>query len=286
MVRIEFLAANGSVMLQGSTQMNITQDTDFEGLDIAMLALMAAEDVQGQPVLIDGLQQLRLLRTTIRPHVTACDIKQRRQQLLHAFYHELQFAGDWEHYYAAENCLLDNVLTQRSGLPITLGIVLMHLANSVEIPVRGVCFPGNFLLLFPEDTPVFIDPFTGEEWDAAQRSLMLRATLGDLTTMDSKYTKEADQRQILLRLLSVTKACMLQSRRLPEALRASEVLLKMNPDDPYEIRDRGLVYEQLECPQLAANDYSYFIEQCPQDPVAAVLKMQLAFLDHGATTLH
>ena len=31
---------------------------------------------------------------------------------------------------------------------------------------------------------------------------------------------------------------------------------------------------------------SYFIEQCPQDPVAAVLKMQLAFLDHGATTLH
>ena len=62
MVRIVFLAANGSVMLQGSTQMNITHDTDFEGLDIAMLALMAAEDVQGQSVLIDGLQQLRLLR--------------------------------------------------------------------------------------------------------------------------------------------------------------------------------------------------------------------------------
>ena len=119
----------------------------LKGLDIAMLALMAAEDVQ-ETVLIDGLQQLRLLRTAIRPYVTASDIKERRQQLLHAFYHELQFAGDWEHYYAAENCLLDNVLNQRSGLPITLGIVLMHLANSVEIPVRGVCFPGNFYCCF------------------------------------------------------------------------------------------------------------------------------------------
>jgi len=278
--------ASGSVMLQGSAQMNITHDTDFQGLDIALLALMASEDVQDQAVLIDGLQQLRLLRAAIRPYVTACDLKERRAQLLHAFYHELHFSGDTQNYYAAENCLLDHVLAKRSGLPITLGILLMHLAQSVELPVRGVCFPGNFLLMFPDDSPVFIDPFTGEEWGLAQQSLMLRATLGDLIQMDAKYTKEADQRQILLRLLSITKACMLQARRLPDTLRCTSVLLIMNPDDPYEIRDRGLVYEQLECPQLAANDYSYFIEQCPQDPVASVLKIQLACLDDSVITLH
>ncbi len=266
--------------------MNMTHDTDFEGLDIAMLALMVSEDVQDRPVLMDGLQLLRDLRLELRSHITASDDSGRREQLLHAFYHELKFSGDWQHYYAPENCLLEQVLTQRSGLPITLGIVLMHLAHSVELPVRGVCFPGHFLLLFPESKPVFIDPFTGEGWDHARLSLMLRANLGDLTRMDSKYIKEADQRQILLRLLSVTKGCMLQSGCLPEALRASEVLLVMNPDDPYEVRDRGLVYEQLECPQLAAPDYSYFIEQCPQDPVAAVLKAQLAMLDHEAIILH
>ena len=286
MVRIGFPAVSGPVMLQGSTQMNITHDTDFEGLDIAMLALMASEDVQDQPVLIDGLQRLRALCTELRPYITAPDDKGRREQLLHAFYHELQFSGDWQNYYAPENCLLDQVLMQRTGLPLTLGIVLMHLAHSIELPVRGVCFPGNFLLLFPESKPVLIDPFTGEEWDYEQQSLMLRATLGDLTRMDSKYTKETDQRQIMSRLLSVIKGCMLQSRCLPEALRCSEVLLAMNPDGPYEIRDRGLVYEQLECPQLAAHDYTYFIEQCPQDPVAAVLKVQLAMLDHDAIIFH
>lgn len=266
--------------------MNITADTDYEGLDIAMLALMAAEDILDQPVLIDGLQQLRALRTAIKPYITASDDQGRREQLLHAFYHEFNFSGDWEHYYAPENCLLNHVLTQRSGLPITLGIVLMHLAQAIELPVRGVCFPGNFLLLFPGQTPVFIDPFTGEIWDQTQQALMLRASLGDLTQMDSKYTKEADQHQILSRLLSISKGCLLQNRCLPEALRCSEVLLVMNPDDPYEIRDRGLVYEQLECPQLAAEDYAYFIEQCPQDPVATVLKVQLQMLDHDAITLH
>ena len=286
MVRIGFPAVSGPVMLQSSTQMNITHDTDFEGLDIAMLALMVSEDVQDQPVLMDGLQLLRDLRIELRPHITASDDKGRREQLLHAFYHELKFSGDWQHCYAPENCLLEQVLMKRSGLPITLGIVLMHLAHSVELPVRGVCFPGHFLLLFPESRSVFIDPFTGEEWDHARQSLMLRASRGDLARMDSKYIKAADQRQILSRLLSTTKGCMLQNRCLPEALRASEVLLAMSPDDPYEIRDRGLVYEQLECPQLAAPDYSYFIEQCPQDPVAAVLKAQLAMLDHEAIILH
>ncbi len=266
--------------------MNITRDTDFEGLDIAMLALMVSEDIQDQPVLIEGLQLLRDLRAEIRPYISASDDQGRREQLLHAFYHELKFSGDWNNYYAPENCLLEQVLSQRSGLPITLGIVLMHLAHSIELPVRGVCFPGNFLLLFPGDEPVFIDPFTGEAWDNEQQSLMLRANLGDLTRMESKYIQEADQCQILSRLVSVTKACMLQSRCLPEALRASEVSLVMNPDDPYEIRDRGLLYEQLECPQFAAHDYSYFIEHCPQDPVTPVLKVQLAMLDHDAIILH
>ncbi len=29
------------------------------------------------------------------------------------------------------------------------------------------------------------------------------------------------------------------------ALRVSEALLQFNPEDPYEIRDRGLIYAQL-----------------------------------------
>lgn len=266
--------------------MNINQDTDFESLDIAILALMAAEDIQDKPVLVDGLHQLRRLQNEIYPLITQADDEGRKQQLLTAFYHQLNFSGNWQNYYAPENCLIEQVIDRRVGLPISLGIVLMSLAHAIELPVRGVCFPGNFLLRFPHQEQQLIDPFTGEIWNRNQQSLMLRATLGDLTEMESKYTADATHKQILMRLITVAKGCMLQNRCLPEALRCSEILLSLNPDDPYEVRDRGLVYEQLECPKLAAQDYAYFVEQCPQDPVAAILKAQIARLDSCAVTLH
>ncbi len=266
--------------------MNIRQDTDFESLDIAMLALMASEDIREEPILMDGLAMLRTLRNEIRPYVTASSSVDRRKQLLTAFYHHLQFSGNTENYYLPENCLLDDVLKSRKGLPVTLGIILMNLAHSVELSVRGVCFPGNFLVHFTDEEDVYIDPFTGAEWDKTHQSLMLRASLGNLTELTSDHLAHASNKEIIKRLLSVAKGCLLQSQLLPEALRCSEVLLTLNPDDPYEIRDRGLVYEQLECPQLAASDYAYFIEHCPKDPVSSVLKVQMALLDDRTVVVH
>ena len=70
------------------------------------------------------------------------------------------------------------------------------------------------------------------------------------------------------------------------ALRCSELLLVLHPEDAYEVRDRGLLYEQLQCESLAAEDLNYFIEQCPHDPVTELLREQVARLDSRAPTLH
>ena len=98
--------------------------------------------------------------------------------------------------------------------------------------------------------------------------------------------RAADQREIIERLLNVSKGSQVQAGELLLALRCSELLLCLNPDDPYEVRDRGLLYAQLECEPWAAEDLSFFIEQCPSDPVVGLLKEQLARLDDRAPTLH
>ncbi|ELP06422.1 hypothetical protein SEEE5621_04579, partial [Salmonella enterica subsp. enterica serovar Enteritidis str. 6.0562-1] len=59
---------------------------------------------------------------------------------------------------------------------------------------------------------------------------------------------------------------LMEERQMELALRVSEALLQFNPEDPYEIRDRGLIYAQLECEHVALTDLSYFVEQCPEDP--------------------
>jgi regulator of sirC expression with transglutaminase-like and TPR domain len=62
--------------------------------------------------------------------------------------------------------------------------------------------------------------------------------------------------------------------------------LEFSPGDPHEIRDRGYIYQQLECSHVAAMDYEYFIEQCPEDPAAELLKLQVQALNEEPLTLH
>jgi len=54
----------------------------------------------------------------------------------------------------------------------------------------------------------------------------------------------------------------------------------------YEIRDRGLIYAQLECDHVAINDLNYFVEQCPEDPISEVIKVQIHSIEHKQVTLH
>jgi regulator of sirC expression with transglutaminase-like and TPR domain len=266
---------------------NIGPETDFDTLDLAMLALMISEDIQDDSILMPGLQALTTLRQAILPLVTAESEVERIEQLRHAFFVELGFHGDWQQFFLPENCLLDQVLARRTGVPISLGILLLHLAHALAIPAQGICFPGHFMVRIGTGKQArILDPFGGEFLDRQQLELRLRGSLGDLARLQDQHLRAASQREILERLLSVGKGSSLQADQLLMALRCSQLLLCLNPDDPYEVRDRGLLYEQLECEPWAAEDFSFFIEQCPADPVADVLKEQLAQLDSSAPTLH
>lgn len=70
------------------------------------------------------------------------------------------------------------------------------------------------------------------------------------------------------------------------ALSASETALCFDQDDPYEIRDRGLIYAQLECSHIAISDPNYFVERCPEDPLSEVIKLHIYTMDRKRVTLH
>lgn len=59
------------------------------------------------------------------------------------------------------------------------------------------------------------------------------------------------------------------------SIKASETVLMFDPEDPYEIRDRGLIFAQLECNHVAISDLNYFVEQCPEDPISEMIKIQI-----------
>lgn len=208
--------------------------------------------------------------------------------LLNALYQQQGFSGDWERFFSIDNTLLDRVLERRKGLPVTLGILLLHLCERHHIRAEGICFPGHFLVrLWPQhQASQIIDPFTGQRLGAEMLEKLLRGTQGNLAKLTPEHLKAADKAATLERLINVTKAAFLYDKQFSQALACSQLLLLLKPDCPYEIRDRGFLFEQLECNRLAVQDFEFFIQHCPDDPIADVLQAQIAALDPGPHTLH
>lgn len=76
-----------------------------------------------------------------------------------------RFRGDIHNYEDPRNSLMDRVLERRRGLPISLCVLAIHLAERCGVELRGVSFPGHFLvgLQLEEDgvDPLVWDPFRG-----------------------------------------------------------------------------------------------------------------------------
>lgn len=71
------------------------------------------------------------------------------------------FQGDTSDYHHWRNSSLDRVVARRRGMPITLAIVAVAVAQRVGVELVGVGMPGHFLVGDPNDPEWFTDPFHG-----------------------------------------------------------------------------------------------------------------------------
>lgn len=75
-------------------------------------------------------------------------------------FHEWGFRGNVEHYTDPRNSFLDQVLARRSGIPLSLSLVYLLVADRLELELEPVGLPGHFLVgCYNDDPPFFIDPF-------------------------------------------------------------------------------------------------------------------------------
>ena len=79
------------------------------------------------------------------------------------FYHDLGFSGNINNYYDPDNSYPHAVLKTRRGIPISLAVLWLELAQGLGLNARGVAFPGHFMVKvnLPKGQ-VVIDPFTGQ----------------------------------------------------------------------------------------------------------------------------
>ncbi len=75
-------------------------------------------------------------------------------------FHEWGFHANVEHYTDPRNSFLDQVLARRTGIPVSLSIVYLLVAERLGLDLEPVGLPGHFIVgCFTDDLPFFIDPF-------------------------------------------------------------------------------------------------------------------------------
>lgn len=87
--------------------------------------------------------------------------RQKCRVINRVLFHEYGFRGNTEDFADPQNSFLGEVLLSRRGLPITLSIVYILVAQRCGIELEPVAVPGHFLVgCYDEKPPFFIDPFS------------------------------------------------------------------------------------------------------------------------------
>ena len=70
--------------------------------------------------------------------------------LVNQLFNEMGFHGSTLDYHHRSNSYMNEVMDDREGLPITLSVLLIELANRLDFPVSGLGFPGHFMAIYRE----------------------------------------------------------------------------------------------------------------------------------------
>nr|WP_246283078.1 tetratricopeptide repeat protein [Marinifaba aquimaris] len=168
-----------------------------------------------------------------------------------------------------------DVLSFKTGQSNVLAMLLADFSRTVGFKTELVQAPNTALVRIEVDDNeyIFIEASTGNSLDWPQIQALYQDKLED---GQKEIAVEASLDEDWVRQILISyKSILLTQSDYQKALAVCEALVKSEPDNPYHRRDRGYLLEQLECKPLAVADYRYFVENCPDDPVAKLLKSQL-----------
>jgi regulator of sirC expression with transglutaminase-like and TPR domain len=227
---------------------------EHEGLDPAPYVALLDEMGRAARERVDHAAALAVGRA---PRLTA---------LTEYLFEELGFTGDRERYDDPRNSFLHDVLERRSGIPISLAVVLLEVAARAGVETEGVNFPGHFLVRAraadsSESRDLLVDPFHGGSLvSEADCYRLLRGHVGDEAVLSREMFAPAGKTQILVRMLLNLKRAYVRMRSFPQARAVTDLLMALDPSSQAELRDRGLLAYHLQDFAAALRDLQTYLQ--------------------------
>lgn len=213
----------------------------------------------------------------------------RLQKLSQFFFRDLGFGGNVNNYYDPDNSFIHAVLKTRRGIPISLAVVWLELAQGLGLKAHGVAFPGHFMIKVSlPNGQVVIDPFTGQslsredlserlqpfqdgrkEWNGLQVGEHGSSASGSTPDIDiplGLYLQPAKPRDIIARMLLNLKEIYRTQEDWQRMIAVADRLIVLDEKAWTEYRDRGLAFAELGKAAPAVRDFDMYLAHVDNAP--------------------
>ena len=234
-----------------------------ESINLAKASLYCAQAEYPELDVAKYLQQLDLMAEDI-----AVKLPSERYPLQiiktinHHLYSYLEFRGNSQDYYNPKNSFLNDVIDLRTGIPLTLAIIYLEIAKRLDFPMLGIGMPGHFIIRPDfDDAGIFVDAFSqGEILFQEDCEAKLQQLYQQPVKLESRFLAPVNNKQILARMLTNLKQIYLYRCQYNKVLAIISGLLILYPHNPNELRDRGLLYYELNRWQAAYKDLQAYLK--------------------------
>jgi regulator of sirC expression with transglutaminase-like and TPR domain len=180
------------------------------------------------------------------------------------FFDDKKFQPNISDYYNPVNNYLNIVLEKRTGIPITLSLIYIHLANYMNFKLHPVNFPSHFLVKYvldeDSDESIVIDPFNRGRImdDYVLQDLLNKAYPRSTISLSNDLLKKTNSLQITIRVLNNLKNGYMEVDDLNKIMKINEMILSLDSTNSEALRDKGIIlYRNKEYEQALEILYKY-----------------------------
>lgn len=191
------------------------------------------------------LARIDALADGARPYLRdAGSLAARADALSFYLFSELQFRGNRDNYYDPYNSFLNCVLDRRLGIPITLAVLYVSVAQRLGLRAYGISLPGHFIAgLYEDGVQVLVDPYDGgRRLTAAGCARLVRDVTGFKGPFRQKWLNPSAPADVVARMLTNLCNAYVQMEDWRSAIPVIQHLRMVQPEADHHLRDLGYLY--------------------------------------------
>jgi regulator of sirC expression with transglutaminase-like and TPR domain len=224
-----------------------------DGFPLLEAAVCVAHDEYPEVEVHKVLSEVDQLLARLKRRIPADAAPIQKLRVLNQFFFgSLGFGGNVNNFYDPDNSFVHVLLRTRKGIPISLAVVWLELAQGVGLAAKGVGFPGHFMVKvsLPKGQ-VVINPFDGQSLSREELAERLepyrkRSTLADDFEVPlGLYLQTAPPRAIIARMLQNLKEIYKAHSDWQRQAAVLDRLLILLPKSWADYRDRGLAHAEM-----------------------------------------